>query len=69
MLTCEWVPGSAIGDALVEGGRVGLAGLASVHGFVVGRVGEGEVFEDIVVGRERGGRRVALEHCGTFVIE
>lgn len=50
--TCEGVPGSAVGDALVERGCVGLAGLASVHGFVVGRVGEGEVLEHIVVGRE-----------------
>lgn len=62
VLTCERVPGGAVGDAVLEARGAGLAGHAARHLGVVARVHQRQVPEHVVVGRDGRRVRVVLEH-------
>lgn len=65
VFTCKRVPRGSVGDAVIERRRSCFARHSLVHRRMVPGVGQSQVFEHVVVGRQRRRRGVALEHCNT----
>lgn len=57
------IPGGTVCDAILEGRRGRLACHAPGHLGMVAGIDQGQVLEDIVVGRQRRRCRIGLEHC------
>lgn len=63
--TCERIPRGSVGNAVIERRCARFARHTLVHRWMVPGVGQRQMFEHVVIGRQRWCGRVTLEHCKT----